>query len=429
MGRKIRSIDIYTCHISKLIVATILVLSISMAVPAEVIPVCTEGCGFASIQEAIDAAVPGDVIEVQSGTYSENVNITKQLTLKGVDTGAGKPVVDAGCKGSAITLYADGIVLEGIRMENSYSDGIVSWAGIKVISNNNTIIGNTVKLNQNGIEVASNNNTIIDNIVESNGIVLTSSSSNTISGNTVTYSEYGIRLISSSDNFVADNNLSGNIYGLLLNSSDDNIVKGNKANDNDYGILLDSSVGNNLTDNLMYENIYNFGADGDNDIDISNIVNDGKRIYYIVGSSGEIIKSDAGAVYCINCDNMSINGLVLSNGIYGIYFYNTTNSTVENNSLFKNGCGIGLVESSNNTIRSNDISSNEDGTGIRLQNCIGNDVYTNEISQNKYGIYYDEYSYIKNNLDNNQMSGNYEDHHLSAGVAKPPGARPKKKSK
>jgi len=49
-----------------------------------------------SLQAAIEKASPGDVLEVESGIYRENLNITKQLTLRGVDTGGGMPVVDAG---------------------------------------------------------------------------------------------------------------------------------------------------------------------------------------------------------------------------------------------------------------------------------------------------------------------------------------------
>jgi len=72
-----------------------------------------------SIQAAIDGASPGDVIEVQSGTYYENLNVDKRLTILGVDTGGGKPVVDASGKGSAVTLNEDGIRLEGFVVTKS----------------------------------------------------------------------------------------------------------------------------------------------------------------------------------------------------------------------------------------------------------------------------------------------------------------------
>ena len=48
-----------------------------------------------SIQEAIDQASSGDIIEVMSGTYQGNLDIKKE-TLIGIDSGDGMPVIDAG---------------------------------------------------------------------------------------------------------------------------------------------------------------------------------------------------------------------------------------------------------------------------------------------------------------------------------------------
>ena len=43
--------------------------------------------GFSSIQGAVDAAAPGDTIQVCPGTYDEQVEIAKPLTLVGVEKG------------------------------------------------------------------------------------------------------------------------------------------------------------------------------------------------------------------------------------------------------------------------------------------------------------------------------------------------------
>jgi parallel beta-helix repeat protein len=241
------------------------------------------GADFTMIQDAIDAASPGDTIEVYSGTYYENVNVTKQLTLQGVDTGMGQPVVDAGESGSGITLLADGIALENFEVINSG----YYWrdAGITVISSNNAISDNNVSANLNGIS-------------------LLNSSSNTISGN------------------IASNNLR-------------------------YGIHLAYSSNNILINNHMFENSYNFGLEGqndkdfDNDIDTSNTV-DGKNIYFLLNASDTIIDSasNAGTVYCINCDSIIVKDLNLTHNGCGIYFFKTNNSISQNNSLLNNEKGI-----------------------------------------------------------------------------------------
>jgi len=132
-------------------------------VSAATYSVCPSGCDYTSIQAAIDAADPCDTIEVHSGTYNENVNVTKQLILRGVDTGGGKPVADAGGSGSAITLHADGIMLEGFRATGSGSE-----AGIKVTSKDSTITGNDACNNiYDGIYTyrSSNNNIYLNNFI------------------------------------------------------------------------------------------------------------------------------------------------------------------------------------------------------------------------------------------------------------------------
>lgn len=94
--------------------------------------VCPKGCMFSSIQAAIDAAHPGDTIEVQKGVYYENVNVSKKIILRGI----GMPIVDAGGKGSPITLSENGINLSGIKFIDS---GSLPDAEIKVLSSGNMI--------------------------------------------------------------------------------------------------------------------------------------------------------------------------------------------------------------------------------------------------------------------------------------------------
>ena len=67
-----------------------------------------------TIQGAIDKAREGDLIEVQSGIYYENIDVNKRIDLKGI----GNPIVEAGRKGNGITLSANGIMLEGFTIED-----------------------------------------------------------------------------------------------------------------------------------------------------------------------------------------------------------------------------------------------------------------------------------------------------------------------
>ncbi len=105
------------------------------------------GADYTKIQDAIDNASDGDTILVYSGIYSENVVVNKQLILRGIDNGGGKPIVNANhrCvngRCSAINLSAGNSILDGfiaIGSSVTWPDG----GGIVVNSNNNIIINNT----------------------------------------------------------------------------------------------------------------------------------------------------------------------------------------------------------------------------------------------------------------------------------------------
>lgn len=191
---------------------------------------------YMKIQWAIDNATEGDTIIVKSGTYYENVDISKQLILKGIDTGSGKPVVDASGSDSAITLSADGITLEGFTATNAGSKD----AGIMITSNNNTITGN----------IATNNIVM--------GIYLIHSNNNIVTGNTASNNKNdGIDLGHSSNNTIIGNNVSNNVgTGIYLYpSTSNNVITGNNASNNgDMGIYLSFSSNNVITDNNVCNN-------------------------------------------------------------------------------------------------------------------------------------------------------------------------------
>ena len=110
-----------------------------------------------------------------------------------------------------------------------------------------------------GLLFAYTNNSIItnNNIVNSEiGIDMYSSSNNTLSRNTVTYSDlYGIELRSSPNNTIAGNDVTNNDYGIKLTSSCNNTLSGNTiANNNYYGIQLYISSNNRFYRNNFINN-------------------------------------------------------------------------------------------------------------------------------------------------------------------------------
>jgi nitrous oxidase accessory protein len=170
-----------------------------------------------SIQAAINAASPGQIVEVQNGTYNERVNVTKPLTLKGL----GEPIVNAGGKGSAITISANGSTLLGFTAVGSGK----GWndAGIKVLSRENIIKDNAALKNNNfGILLYhAGNNTVASNVAEENknaGILLVHSNGNQLWGNDIIMNLDGISIQTSRSNVVKANNLTMNKIGINISN-------------------------------------------------------------------------------------------------------------------------------------------------------------------------------------------------------------------
>jgi nitrous oxidase accessory protein len=338
-----------------------------------------------SIQTAINSAGIGDTIYVYAGTYVENVNVTKQLALIGV----GKPVIDAGAIGSAITLSHDGIVLDGFTAINASS-----WpqAGIFVSSNNNIVINNTASNNSaHGILLDySSNNTLAGNTASNNyftGIYLGSSDNNTLAGNTANSNyNFGILMASSDNNTLAGNTANSNYnFGILMASSSDNTLAGNTANSNyNFGILMASSSDNTLTGNTATSNT-NFGIYLGSSSDNTLTGNSANSNNYFTG------------IYLGGSSNNTLTGNTAnSNNVHGIYLGGSSNNTLTGNTASNNNhYGIHLEQGSNNNhiynnYFDNAINAYDDGTNIwNISKTLGTNIIG---GPNLGGNYWSDYT-------------------------------------
>jgi len=220
-------------------------------------------------------------IFVYNGSYYENVDVNKRLTLEG--EGADVVTVTAATSSTAFKVTADYVNISGFavrRGTDSYVAGIylnnVDYCNIS----ENNVCGNNY-----GIHLSSSsNNTLTNNTANSNnwgGIYLSYSSNNTLTNNTASDNDYGIYLSYSSNNTLMSNTAnSNNDDGIQLSFSSNNTLTGNTANSNNYdGIILYNSSNNNITCNWVQDNArYGFhlsSGSTDNIISYNNIITNG----------------------------------------------------------------------------------------------------------------------------------------------------------
>jgi len=180
---------------------------------------------FNTIQEAVDAAKPGDTVRVLPGLYNEAVVVNKKLTLTGAFAasvpGPHNPsvnpsrasIVDPLGPGVAFSLTANDIVLQGFTVENADAD--TDSIGVSVLgTTGDKIIANVIQDNTTGIYLNSNTSTS-----NNGGRTLTVVSGNTLLNNNADgagagngiYSDAGLRNAT-----IAGNRFTGHLNASII---------------------------------------------------------------------------------------------------------------------------------------------------------------------------------------------------------------------
>ncbi len=131
---------------------------------------------YATIQAAVNAASAGAIINVDPGTYPEQVTISKSLTLRGAQTGVDARsnarhygvnetvltgAVSAGLVTSSFYINANDVTIDGFTVQGNTSAASKSDAGIVIAPNHagTHIINNIVQNNISGLDLANNSAT------------------------------------------------------------------------------------------------------------------------------------------------------------------------------------------------------------------------------------------------------------------------------
>jgi hypothetical protein len=208
----------------------------------------TGGC-HSSIQAAINAASPGDQVNVQPGTYDEDVNVNKDgLRLVGAGAGSTNIRGPIGGPGSTVAVTANNVTVAGFTITRL---------------GNNTTDWNNPGLNSAGVSVqgqAISNMLVRDNIITGNrtGIDVNNSNGHTVRNNVIDFNRTGFIYGNQTDNqTVVENFITNNwtVGVLFLDRSGAGVppqqalhstFSNNNISANWYGQIVDRQSGGSL---------------------------------------------------------------------------------------------------------------------------------------------------------------------------------------
>ena len=108
------------------LIATVLTSILSVAVPAyaHTWTVCSSGCDFVTIQEAVDTARNGDTIELGAETFHENVVVPDGLHCTILGAGRTETVVDGGGIARVFSASGGSLHLANVTIRNGGDGGV-----------------------------------------------------------------------------------------------------------------------------------------------------------------------------------------------------------------------------------------------------------------------------------------------------------------
>jgi parallel beta-helix repeat protein len=332
---------------------------------------------YPTIQEAINHAKDGDTVFVRSGIYYEHVVVNKTISLIGENRS--DTIIDGSGTGIILDIVANGTVVRGFKIQNG-SVGI--YNSLKVYNCN--IVSNSITNCYIGINCGPMPNS-------------------TVSYNEVTNCTKGIGILCNST--VVGNTLMNNGEGLIIFGCN-NFLRNNTLENNEFNF-------GHMSPTLTWcQDIYFFN----NDVDVSNTIN-GKPIYYWINEHDKEIPLDAAYVELVNCTNIFVHDLNLSQNDVSLVLANSKNCLIENLSIkYNNYWGMVLCcGSSNNIIRKNIFALNSLGILVS-NNTRENMIFDNNIMENNWGIELIFTNCTYNNIFRNNITANRDGIFLERGV-------------
>jgi nitrous oxidase accessory protein len=220
------------------------------------------GGQYKSITEAVNAAQPGDTITISASTYTENVIVTKSVTIKAASPGS--TVVTAADPSKDVFL----VRAKNVRVEGLTITGATGASAVHVDHSSACVVtGLSAHGNDRAVYLdgATNCEVSSSNLANNGyGVYCDNASNNTMSSSIATGEQGngkalgdGIYMYYSDANTITHTNLSANhVFGIsLFHSSGNTITNNSILNNQDIGVRLRESNNNTLTVNTVSGNV------------------------------------------------------------------------------------------------------------------------------------------------------------------------------
>jgi len=213
----------------------------------------------ADLQQIIGLAIEGDVLKLEDGIYTGNIQITKPITLKGTHNAQ----IIGLKKGHTIKIDADNVIIEGITVKASGLDLSTLDSGIFINQNINNvkILNNHIEDNLIGVNLWGSTNSLVEGnrIIgqkfhrvndRGNGVQVWNSPGSVVTRNHISYGRDGVFTNTSKNNEFTYNHFDNLRYSIHYMYTTNSVVSHNYSKENKIGYALMFSSGLKVFNNI-----------------------------------------------------------------------------------------------------------------------------------------------------------------------------------
>jgi nitrous oxidase accessory protein len=302
------------------------------------------------LQDRINAAAPGETIQLQAGVHPGPVVIDKRLNLLG-DNGA---EIRGDGSGNVVSIKADDVTLSGLRITGSGLRLSDDDAAVFVTGNRARIENNVIADSLHGIYLKKVSGAqILHNRIE--GKTTLSPSTEPV--------EKGIGQGSENCDTTLVSNRRGN--GIHQWNCDGNTIRGNEISEARDGIYFSFTNNSRVEDNLIHHVRYGLHyMYSDNNVFLNNTFTENAAGAAIMFSKELVVRG-----------NRFINNR--GHRAYGLIFQSSDRSRLEQNEITSNAVGLSFNQCNDNEIAGNRVTGNY--IGLRFGSNSGGNRFTENV--------------------------------------------------